>query len=300
MFRHLLVPLDGSKVAEGVLPAVAALAQHLNARTTLLHVIEEHPPGAVHGDAHIGNDAEAQAYLAGCVERSFSRPDVVTQHVHARAESNVAQSIAAHAVEFEADLIVMCTHGRAGLRHRLFGSVAQAVAGARVGPVLLIPPEGTRKEWWPVRHILVAVDGRPEHAQPIPVAVGCATACKAALRVLWVVPTLGTLPPEHAVSGQRLPGTTAALLELEREEAAAAARAELTRAGAGELETSITIARGDPTKEIRKAADAFGTDLVIVGTHGRSGFDAVASGSVAPRLAGRATWPVLLVPIAQG
>jgi nucleotide-binding universal stress UspA family protein len=300
MFQHLLVPLDGSKVAEGVLPAVAALAEHLNARTTLLHVIEEHPPAAVHGDAHIGNDAQAESYLAGCVERSFARTDVVTRHVHARAESNVAQSIAAHAAEFGADLIVMCTHGRAGLRHRLFGSVAQAVAGTGAGPVLLIPPEGMQKEWWPVRHILVAVDGRPEHAQPIPVAVGCATTCAAALRVLWVVPTLGTLSPEHAVSGQRLPRTTAALLELEREEAATAARTELTRAGAGELEISITIARGDPTKEIRKSADAYGADLVIVGTHGRSGFDAVASGSVAPRLAGRARWPVLLVPVGPG
>jgi nucleotide-binding universal stress UspA family protein len=299
MFRHLLVPLDGSKVAEGVLPAVAALARHLNARTTLLHVIERDPPKAVHGDAHITDGAEADAYLAGCAKRAFSESAVVTRHVHAKAESNVAQSIAAHAVELEADLIVLCTHGRAGLRHRLFGSVAQAVAGAGAGPVLLIPPEGSGREWWPVRHILVAVDGRPEHAQPIPVAVGCATACSAALRVLWVVPTLGTLPPQHAASGQRLPSTTAALLELETEEAATAARAELNGAGARELDASVTVARGDPTKEIRKAADAFSADLVILGTHGRSGFDAVAAGSVAPRLAGRATWPVLLVPIGR-
>jgi nucleotide-binding universal stress UspA family protein len=299
MFRHLLVPLDGSKVAEGVLPAVAALARHVNARTTLLHVIERDAPHAVHGDAHITDGAEAERYLRGCAERAFSGTEVVSRHVHVRAESNVAQSIADHVVELGADLVVLCTHGSRGLRHRLFGSVAQAVAGAGAGPVLLIPPEGTSKAWWPVRRILVAVDGRPEHARAVPVAVECASACGASLRLLWVVPTLGTLTPEHAASGQRFPGTTAALLELEREEADTAAREELARAGGKDLDTSIAVVRGDPIKEIRKAADAFTADLVVVGTHGRSGFDAVASGSVAPRIAGRAKWPILLVPIAR-
>jgi nucleotide-binding universal stress UspA family protein len=299
MFRHLLVPLDGSKVAEDVLPAVAALARHLGARTTLLHVIERDAPHAVHGDAHITDGAEADAYLTKCAERAFAGTAVVSRHVHVRAESNVAQSIADHAVELGADLIVLCTHGSRGLRHRLFGSVAQAVAGAGSSPVLLIPPEGGGKSWWPVRRILVAADGRPEHVRSVPLAVECATACAAALLLLWVVPTLGTLTPEHAASGQRFPGTTAALLELERDEADAAARTELARAGGDEIEASIAVVRGDPIKEIRKAADGFGADLVVVGTHGRSGFDAVASGSVAPRIAGRAKWPILLVPIAR-
>ncbi len=299
MFRHLLVPLDGSNVAERVLPAAAALASHLGARTTLLHVIERDAPSAVHGDAHITDGAEAEAYLMGCAQQAFSGTVVVARHVHATAESNVAQSIADHAVELSADLVILCTHGSRGLRHRLFGSVAQAVAGAGAGPVLLIPPEGIGEHWWPVRRILVAVDGRPEHARAVPLAVECASACTASLRLLWVVPTLGTLTPEHAASGQRLPGTTAALLELEREEAYAAARKELAGAGGDDLDTSVVIVRGNPLKEIRKAADTFTAELVVLGTHGRSGFDAVASGSVAPQLAGRARWPILLVPIAR-
>ncbi len=53
MFKHILVPLDGSKLAEAALPAAVSLAETLHAPVTLLHVIEQDAPEEVHRDRHL-------------------------------------------------------------------------------------------------------------------------------------------------------------------------------------------------------------------------------------------------------
>ena len=68
MFRHLLVPLDGSRLAESALPAAGELAHRLGASVTLLHVLEPTAPPTVHGDRHLRSPAEAEGYLAGAVD----------------------------------------------------------------------------------------------------------------------------------------------------------------------------------------------------------------------------------------
>ncbi len=72
MFKHLLVPLDGSTLAELALPAAAYLAHLLPARVTLLHLVERHPPSEVHHDRHLTNATEASEYLAEIRQRVFS------------------------------------------------------------------------------------------------------------------------------------------------------------------------------------------------------------------------------------
>ena len=73
MFTHLLVPLDGSSLAETALPATAYLARVLPARVTLLHLVERHPPSEVHHDRHLTNAAEASAYLESIKQQCLSR-----------------------------------------------------------------------------------------------------------------------------------------------------------------------------------------------------------------------------------
>jgi nucleotide-binding universal stress UspA family protein len=53
MFKHILVPLDGSKLAEAAIPAAASLAQTLEAPVTLLHLIEQDAPQEIHRDHHL-------------------------------------------------------------------------------------------------------------------------------------------------------------------------------------------------------------------------------------------------------
>src|SRR6476646_6608995 len=121
--KRILVPLDGSGLAESVLPTVATIAECLHASLVLLHIIEERAPHTVHGEPHLTTTADAETYLMELAER-YSTRVATEQHVHGTEENNVAQSIADHAEELQADLIALCTHGRSGLRRVVSGSIA--------------------------------------------------------------------------------------------------------------------------------------------------------------------------------
>jgi len=175
--ERLLVPLDGSRLAESVLPPAISLARHLRARLMLLHVIERSAPPTVHGDRHLTGVAEAEAYLMEIASRCG--PGVaVDRHVHPNEEGNVAKSITDHAADLGVDLIVLSTHGGGGARRVLFGSVAQQVLHLGTRPVLLVrPPDGGAVEAaapWNLGRVLVPLDGSPasEDALPVSLAVG--------------------------------------------------------------------------------------------------------------------------------
>jgi nucleotide-binding universal stress UspA family protein len=106
MFKHLLVPLDGSSLAEVALPYAAFIASKTDAMVTLIHVIERHPPQTVHGATHLTDAAAAQLYLDTIAARVFPPGIRVERHVHTSEVSEVASSIVAHAGEFKPDLIV--------------------------------------------------------------------------------------------------------------------------------------------------------------------------------------------------
>ena len=296
MFRHLLVPLDGSPLAESVLPVTGALAQTLGSQVTLLHVVERGAPAVIHGAPHLTDAAGAEAYLGGVATR-LPAGTRVTRHVHTVQEHDLPRSIADHAAELGADLIVLCTHGRGRLRHRLLGGVAQRVAARGRGPILLVPPGKVSAPAFRCRTMLVPLDGQAAHEQGLEPAAGLARACRASLHVLAVVPTLGTLSGERAATGQILPGTTAALLELDEDRAEAYLTDVVARLAGTRLSVTAEVGRGDPTATILDAAKHIDADLIVLGTHGRSGLDAFWSASVAPRIAGKAAVPVLLVPV---
>ena len=110
-----------------MLPLGASLARKLGSAVTLLHVIERDAPAAIHGDRHLTNAVEAEQYLEDLSRRYFGDTEEVELHVHTDVESNVARSIVDHARERASELVLLCTHGRGGLRHRLFGGIAQRV-----------------------------------------------------------------------------------------------------------------------------------------------------------------------------
>src|SRR3989304_4418144 len=134
MFRHLLVPLDGSPMAESVLSATADLVRRLSAHVTLLHVLERGAPKTVHGERHLTQPAEAESYLRGVAEW-FDSEGVAADFLVHRDGADVAKSIADGAAEIGADLVVLWTPGWSGLRGFLLRLVAQPWVGPPVGPV---------------------------------------------------------------------------------------------------------------------------------------------------------------------
>ena len=115
-----------------------------------MHVIERGAPETVHGERHLTRPDEADAYLAEVQARAFQVGNRVEHHVHDGATRDVARSIVEHGLELKCNLIVMCTHGRGGLRDLLFGSIAQKVAARGATPVLLVYPTARPRRPSPV------------------------------------------------------------------------------------------------------------------------------------------------------
>jgi nucleotide-binding universal stress UspA family protein len=297
MFRHLLVPLDGSHLAEAALPPAITLAHLLQAPVTLFHVIERHAPKEVHGERHLTDSEEARTYLEEVAARF--PPDIhVESHVHTSEVSDVARSIVEHVGELESDLIVMCTHGRGGLRSWLFGSIAQQVLSLGTSPVLLVQPDTAGiAPPFRCRRLLIPLDGDPEHEQGLPVAATLAQVCQAALHLVMVIPTRDTLSGEQASTARLLPSTMSALLDMSQQGAEEYLHRHVTQLQAGGLPVTASVRRGAPAVIIAQTAQEAETDLIVLGTHGKAGMDAFWSGSVTPQIFSRARLPLLLVRV---
>ena len=301
MFKHILVPLDGSGLAESVLPAADFLGRVLRAKITLIHIVEQDASPSVHGERHLTNVEEAEPYLAEVARRAFSSEVSVEFHVHTAATSDVARGIVEHQHELTPDLIVMCTHGRSGVRDLVFGRIAQQVVGSGRTPVLLMRPEGAAKERpFFCRTLLAPTDGTPKHEAGLNIAFALARAISSRLHLLSAVRTLGTLAGRHATTGRFMPGTTQAVLELAQTELEAYLQRQVSRFQAQGVSVSAEVRRGDPAAVIAATAAACEADIIVLATHGKAGLEAFWAHSVAAGVLAKTRRPLLLVPVKKG
>jgi len=297
MFKSFLVPLDGSKLAEVALPVADYLARCFGAKVTLLHTIERNAPSQVHGDAHLTNEAEANAYLHAIAQRSFAPGVIVDIHVHTSEVSDVARSITAHADEFGNDLIVMCAHGRGGVQGWMVGTIAQQVVAAGHQPVLLVPAESPAKPNFSCTQILVSLDVDPEHAQALSPALELAQACHTTLHLVIVVPTPQTLTAAEISVGRLLPLTTSAILEMTEQNAADYLKSQVEHVQRQNVSATGAIYRGSPAAVVVQVAEQKHADIIVLATHGRTGLDAFFEESVAAKISNRSHIPLLLIRI---
>ena len=299
MFKHLIIPLDGSKLSEASLPLAIQLAQRLDASVTLVHVIERNAPKAVHGDRHLSDPSQAEAYLEALKKRMFPPGQRVESHVHTTAITDVARSIVDHAKEFESDLVVMSTHGRSGLRDLFFGSIAQQIVSLGAPVLLVRPAEGLENPTLTGKPLLVPLDGTPRREQALAVAAGLASACGVGLNLLMVVPTLQTLAGVENASKTILPATTQEMLDLMNEDAAEYLGQLISKLAGEGMGAAGEVRRGDPAEMIFETAHRRETDMIVMGTAGKKGMNAFWSSSVAPRISSRTHLPVLLIPVSE-
>lgn len=141
MYKRALVPLDGSPIAEAIIPFILEIAGPLDMEVVLLRVVEPIPPIALEGSRHIEVEdvelrrAYAEEYLAPIAVELRNKGVRVESRVR---RGNAVDQIVAAARETGADLIAMSTHGRGGLGRLIFGSVAQAVLRQAEVPVFLM------------------------------------------------------------------------------------------------------------------------------------------------------------------
>lgn len=301
MVRRILVPLDGSRLAEAALPYALALARALDAGLVLLHVVERRSAARVHGDTHATTAEEAERYLAGVTQRLVGSGSVpaVDRHVHTGPGEGIARSIAEHRLELPYELVVLCTHGAGGANRAFFGSIGQRVlAGASV-PVLLVRPQPSTPAGPVVaaRFDSVLVAFEAAHPGALPLASELARSFAASLHLLMVIPTYGTRRGGMRLIGRYLPGATQEALDLETEATELLLAEKLAELRAAGLEASSEVVRGSPVPCILEAVGSRSPGLTVMATHGHRGLGAVWTGSVASDVCARSARPVLLVPV---
>ena len=297
MYKHILVPLDGSALAEAALPAVRFLAQELHAVITLVHILESDAPATIHGERHLGRREEAEEYLTEVRNRLSDSQLKVEWHVHGETTEDVATAMAAHEDELGPDLIVMCTHGRSGIRRILMGSMAQRVVAAGRIPVLLMRPDGPHAgESFRLQSLLAPLDGEPAHERGFQVALELARITHAQLQLLSVVPTMGALSGRDAAMGRFMPGTTQAILEYAEQNLKGYLLREAAKAEAAGVAPVTVLRHGEPAPAIAETAETLDSTLIVLATHGRAGTDAFWNNSVAATVHAQTKRPLLLVP----
>jgi nucleotide-binding universal stress UspA family protein len=143
MYKKILIPLDGSPLAEAVLPHAQELANSLEAEVFLLRVAVNPAAEFSFSDPSIASclidtmEAESIDYLLS-IRTKFQKTGIHTSFLI--REGSVADTILDVSTELQTDLIAMSTHGRSGLSRWLMGSIADRVVNHSLVPVLLIRP----------------------------------------------------------------------------------------------------------------------------------------------------------------
>jgi nucleotide-binding universal stress UspA family protein len=285
MFNKLLVPLDGTSQSAVALPPARALAQATGADIVLLRVI----PDALRGPEDSARTA-AEDNLASIVEELAKSN--LRVHTIVRPGAAPAEVIGRAVVTEHADLIVMATHGRAGLQRTVLGSVAQEVLTKSRVPVVVVRPGGHR-----VTHIttlLVPVDGSPGGALALGLAVPLARTTGARIVLLQVVvPLPADIKAQASLVapiGEDLPWDEELLASAQQYVSQRTTR--LQQAGLA-VEGRATL--GHISQTIVGTANDVGADLIVMSTHALRGPARAILGSVTDEVVRIAQRPVLLV-----
>jgi nucleotide-binding universal stress UspA family protein len=288
----ILVPLDGSPLAEQALPVAERLAQAVSGRLVLVRAVQVFTfPGVDARDAQVAASAEAQEYLESHASRLTASGLAVEIAVpYGEAATEILDEISIR----NADLIVMATHGRAGVGRWLYGSVADEILRRAPLPVMLVPPgsahalPGDRPP-----HILVPLDGSEVAEAALTPASELAVRLGAEVVLLRVVslPTYGV----YAVAGEYPPfDQNAEMMDAQRYVANVAGR---LRPVVGHVRVRAEVAY--PAPFIAQAAREEGADLICMATHGRGGVARLVLGSVTTDVLRRTNVPLLVVrPVA--
>jgi nucleotide-binding universal stress UspA family protein len=312
VYGDVMVPLDGSTFSEHALPLAAAIARRADAT---IHLALVHTPLSIQAPDAVpirlltrweDQNREREAYYierrAGELESSG-----LTVQTHMR-EGDVGVELTA--LSASADLVVLASHGRAGLERAWLGSVADELIRHVVPPVLVVrPPEeklrlasldvpaagglGTEPPSDPagrVRHIMAATGGSEASEAAVDHAVRMARLCEARVTLLAVVDVPG------GFSSPYIPH--AALMDrvvTQNRQAEAHRRLRVLANRYSDVPMAARVWRAfHPARGILDAIAQLEPDLVVVGTHRRTALGRAILGSVADKVVRASPAPVLV------
>jgi nucleotide-binding universal stress UspA family protein len=299
--RRILVPLDGSSLAEEAIPYALAIGGPA-AALTLFHVAPR--PEAIYGlfgkrllsvdQVDQASTTGAKAALAEVRAKRIPLDRDVSLEVSA---GDYAHEILQAAVRLSVDLIVMASHGRGGLDRWIIGSVADRVARTTTVPLMIVHPAGdddTGARYSGIERLVVPLDGSDLAAQALPFAARVASTLKIPIRLINVSDYPHDLSMALAYGSAFSEQVYAELLEEGRAQAESIlveASAQLQGLGVG---VDYQIVDGPIAKGIIASTES--TDLLVMTSHGRGGLRRLLLGSVANQVINEGNVPVVLVP----
>ena len=299
MYTRMLIPLDGSKLAENVLPYARALAGALKLPVELLSVVDLMDFARTANAGHVRNfdplieaaTQEGKVYLER-IARSFGGTKVSYA-----VERGVADKIIIENGGRDKDtLIAMATRGRSGIHRWLMGSVAEKVLRGATNPLLLVRGDEDKKTDGAValKSVVVPLDGSKLAESVLPRAIELAKKLSLAI----VLTRAYQIPLSAAYAGAEasyIPNQDA-LLKLIREEAGAYLEEkvnELRQNGIDKVSSILLVGSG--ADEIIDLARTTPDNLIAMCTHGRSGVNRWVLGSVTEKVVRHSGDPVLVV-----
>ncbi|MBI4300893.1 MAG: universal stress protein [Chloroflexi bacterium] len=293
MFKRILVPLDGSELAERILPYVSALAKSLESELLLLTVSDT---GESQIDAQQKAHLERLAQATGAPLIEYQRKVVERlQATGLQVRSKVtvgeaAEQILAVAAQEHAELIAMSTHGRSGLRRLQYGSITDKVLHATTVPLLLFRAKEQQVPLPSFAKLLVPLDGSELAEHALSFAEELAKCFRSSISLLRVVPI-----PHPAYFG---PEAGAYLMDLD-DQLEQVAKDYLARQSQAlrlrGLTTDATTLRGMAAERVMEFASENSIDLIVMCSHGRSGVARWVYGSVADKVLRETGIPVLVI-----
>jgi nucleotide-binding universal stress UspA family protein len=308
MFKNILVPLDGSPLAEQAIGLAQSVAKASRAHITLVQVVNNFDPTMIE-PYEINIDAERLAEIAqGWVEEANEYLAKVAEGIKTTAmsavDTKVLQGDAAMAISTLAhngyDLVVMSTHGRSGLSRTLLGSVAMTVVRDSHLPVMQLNSHQQVADYpkrdYQFHSILVPLDGSGQALQALPPAVELARVSHGRLVLLKVRAEQGEagvyIVHEVGRTGTEDYDYVLGSTDLDdyRYLEDVAARYIPT-----EVSYTAIVCTGQADQDIIATQGDYHCGLIVMSTHARSGFQRLSEGSVAERVVSQAPVPVLLL-----
>ena len=307
MYQRMLVPLDGSELAEVVFTYAKEIAGRLDLDVILLYVgtpaLHEFTP--MH-QAYIERAAETIERQAQDVQkRTGIQPGGKPVKAQGEmAEGYAAEEILRYADESNIDLVLMATHGRSGRRGWVMGNVADKVLRASKVPVLLVRagiPDETPYDQWPKRTILAPLDGSElaeavlPHVEVLaqqrttePIDVALLRVCEPQVTPSYYVPELSAMPLNW---GEYVQQETAKCKQVAKEYLDGLEK----QLKDSSINVRSEVLVGKAAEEIVDYANKNPFNLIVMATHGRSGLSRWVYGSVTENVLQGVSSPVLLI-----
>jgi nucleotide-binding universal stress UspA family protein len=295
--HRILFPTDFSRCADQALLHALYMAEKYGAELHMLHVVvlhgyDPHNPDYEFPDVARGVERQVQDVAAEHMRTALNKHKIESVKVVKAQERGVRASrvIMEYAAGNEIDLIVMGTHGRRGLGHLFLGSVTEEVVRRVTCPVLTVRERQDPLTPKTLERILVPVDFSEYSRNAVAYAKELASSYRANLQLLHVV--------EHAIHPSFYIPAKSSLLDI-MPDIKDKSRSELQNVLAGvkgpDMPAEFHVAEGHAAKEIIKFAEAQGSDLIVIATHGLTGIEHLLLGSTTEKVVRMAPCPVFTV-----